>query len=62
MISEIVGLSSSVLFLGASGAFVFLLVAPGRRGYLSHKLVRRFVEYFGDVDMDSPVERRRERS
>lgn len=53
MLLEILRFGSTSLFLAVVSVLLFLLLAPRRRqkAYLSNKVVRRFVEYFGNVSL-----------
>ncbi|HEY2296041.1 MAG TPA: hypothetical protein VGM86_35530 [Thermoanaerobaculia bacterium] len=53
MLSEILRFGSTSLFLVVVSALLFLVLAPRRRQkvYLSNEIVRRFVEYFGNVSL-----------
>jgi hypothetical protein len=53
MFSEILRVGSTSLFLVVVSTLLFLVLAPRRRqkAYLSHEIVRRFVEYFGNVSL-----------
>ncbi len=54
MLLEIVRFGSTSLFLVTVSALLFLVLAPRRRqkAYLSKAIVRRFVEYVGNVSLD----------
>ncbi|HEY0557025.1 MAG TPA: hypothetical protein VGG20_22395 [Thermoanaerobaculia bacterium] len=53
MLSEILRFGSTSIFLLVVAGLLFLLLAPRprRKTYLSLRVVRRFVEYFGNVDL-----------
>jgi hypothetical protein len=53
MLSEILRFGSTSLFLLVVSALLFLVLSPRRRqkAYLSKGIVRRFVEYFGNVSL-----------
>jgi hypothetical protein len=53
MLSEILRFGSTSLFLMVVSALLFLVLAPRRqqKAYLSNEIVRRFVEYFGNVSL-----------
>ena len=53
MLSEILRFGSTSIFLLVVAGLLFLLLAPRprRKTYLSRRVVRRFVEYFGNVDL-----------
>ncbi|MEA2604364.1 MAG: hypothetical protein QOF89_5356 [Acidobacteriota bacterium] len=50
---DILRFGSVSIFLGALSSFVFLLLVSKdrREAYLSKPVVRRFVEYLGNVDL-----------
>ena len=53
MLLEILRFGSTSLFLLVVSALLFLVLAPRHRQrvYLSNEIVRRFVEYFGNVSL-----------
>jgi hypothetical protein len=53
MLLEILRIVSTSLFLFVVSALLFLVLAPRHRqkAYLSNQIVRRFVEYFGNVSL-----------
>lgn len=54
MLLEILRFGSTSLFLLVVSALLFLVLSPRRRqkAYLSKTIVRRFVEYVGNVSLD----------
>lgn len=58
---EILRFASTSIFLLVVSALLFLVLAPRhqQKAYLSRKLVRRFVEYFGNVSLDDEGQKER---
>ncbi len=54
MLSEILRFGSTSIFFMVVSALLFSVLAPRRRqkACLSHEIVRRFVECFGNISLD----------